>query len=38
MKKALVTGASTGIGWMFCQQLKREGWEVTGVAQTKTVI
>ncbi|MEM0940164.1 MAG: SDR family NAD(P)-dependent oxidoreductase [Bacteroidota bacterium] len=35
MKKALVTGASTGIGLIFCQALKKEGWDVTGVARSK---
>ena len=35
MKKALITGASTGIGLLFAQTLKEEGWEVTGVARSK---
>ncbi len=35
MKKALVTGASTGIGLVFCKELRNEGWEVTGVARSE---
>lgn len=35
MKKALITGASTGIGLLFAQTLKQEGWEVVGVARSE---
>jgi NADP-dependent 3-hydroxy acid dehydrogenase YdfG len=32
-KRAVVTGASTGIGWATVAILRRRGWEVTGVAR-----
>lgn len=35
MKKALITGASTGIGLLFAQTLKKEGWQVFGVARSE---
>jgi len=35
MKKALVTGASSGIGLMFSQELKKDGWQVVGVARSE---
>ena len=35
MKKALVTGASEGIGRAFAQSLAREGYEVTAVARSE---
>jgi len=35
MKRALVTGASTGIGLLFAQTLKNEGWDITGVARSE---
>jgi len=33
MKKALITGASTGIGALFATTLQNQGWEVFGVAR-----
>ena len=35
MKRALITGASTGIGLLFAQNLKKAGWEVVGVARSE---
>jgi len=35
MKKALITGASSGIGLQFSQTLKAQGWEVYGVARSE---
>ena len=35
MKNAIVTGASTGLGLLFAQTLKEQGWEVTGVARSE---
>ena len=32
-KRAVVTGASTGIGWAAVALLRKRGWEVTGVAR-----
>ena len=32
-KRAVVTGASTGIGWATVALLREHGWEVTGVAR-----
>jgi NADP-dependent 3-hydroxy acid dehydrogenase YdfG len=32
-KRAVVTGASTGIGWATVALLRQRGWEVTGVAR-----
>lgn len=32
-KRAVVTGASTGIGWATAALLREHGWEVTGVAR-----
>ena len=32
-KRAVVTGASTGIGWATVALLRQHGWEVTGVAR-----
>lgn len=32
-KRAVVTGASTGIGWATVALLRERGWEVTGVAR-----
>ncbi|MCU1438666.1 MAG: short-chain alcohol dehydrogenase [Naasia sp.] len=33
MRRAIVTGASTGIGWATVALLRERGWEVTGVAR-----
>jgi uncharacterized protein len=35
MKKALITGASSGIGLHFAETLKSQGWEVHGVARSE---
>lgn len=34
MKKALITGASTGIGETFVKELTRRGWDVYGIARS----
>ena len=35
MNKALVTGASTGIGLLFAKKLKEQGWDVVGIARSE---
>lgn len=35
MKRALITGASSGIGLHFAKTLKKRGWEVFGVARSE---
>jgi short-subunit dehydrogenase len=36
MKKAFVTGATSGIGFEFARQLAEDGWEVTAVARSES--
>ncbi len=35
MKKALITGASTGLGLEFAHQLRKQNWDVYGVARSQ---
>jgi short-subunit dehydrogenase len=35
MKKALITGASTGLGLEFAHQLRKQNWDVFGVARSE---